>query len=104
MSHVSPSDGDFGRRRARSAQCSASASVSMNMLPNARWATSAARGARTASVYVVMSSSCAVEPWFVSVMRLTSAGRSGDTVISVVVSMSPSRRWISTRSMAKATS
>ena len=52
---------------------------------------------------VVSSSESGSWPWLVRVMRRTSAACSGDSAISVTVCTSPSRRWNSTRSMAKDT-
>ena len=92
------------RRVARIAPLSATNSVCTNRLEKAGWAASAASGANTTSAYEVSSISRTPVPRLEIEIRRTSASSSGDTAISILVSIIPSRLTISARSSKNAAS
>ena len=87
---------DRGRRVASRAPSLGAHSVCTKRLENAGWAMSAAGGASTISAYEVSSISRVCVPRLVIDTRRTSASCSGDTTMSSVVVIVPSRRRIST--------
>ena len=102
--HASGSSSERRRRVQRMAFCAGAISVCTNRPLNAWCARSAASGASTTSAYEVNSILRSWREWFVRVTRRISTSFSGETQISVFVSMSSSRRRNSARPCVKTAS